>query len=507
MLENVNLSQSLEKKKFEKMLPKLELRLRTLQREAFDAGVPVVLAFEAWYGAGKGDSINKLVEVLDPRGFRVYPTMAPTKEEREHPFLWRFWRKLPAKGQMAIFDRTWYGRVLVERFYKMIAKKQWKRAYSEINDFERMLADDGCVLLKFWLHISKKEQKKRLKKFEKDPLLHWRITKEWWEQNKKYEKYDKIVEDMLEKTNTNVAPWTIVEANDKHYAFAKIYQAVSDAIEKKLSEIKQKAKDAKKTAAEQQKEVESAKHKERKTETVTASSGVLSKLNLKLALSDKEYDAELPKWQTRLRELQQEIRRKDRAVVIVYEGMDAAGKGGNIKRLTGGLDPRGFTVVPIAAPTAEEKAHHYLWRFWTRLPQTDHITIYDRSWYGRVLVERIEGFCSEEEWRRAFQEINEFERQLTDWGAILVKFWIHIDKKEQLRRFKERADSPLKNWKITQEDWRNREKLPQYERGANDMLEYTGTTYAPWTVIEGNDKRWARIKALRTVVKAIENNI
>lgn len=495
MLETVDLSVKVDKKKYEKVFPELELRLSELQRKAKDANVAVMITVDGWEGSGKGSTIKKLTEVLDPRGYRVHRVSEPEKQEREHPYLWRFWTKLPPRGRIAIFDHSWYRRVLVERVDKLAAKKEWKRAYEEINEFEKTLADDGMVFIKFWFHLTKKQQKKRIKSYEKDPILKWLVTKDDWRENRMYDKYRDVVEEMLERTHSAHAPWTVVEAMDKHHALIKVYETVIQTVEKKLEAVEKAKVVSGKVSGKKQKEVKTGAKK---------SGDILGKLNLKLALTRKEYDRELVRWQSRLRELQRDIKKKDLAVVIVYEGMDAAGKGGNIKRLTDSLDPRGYTVVPVAAPTTEEKAHNYLWRFWTKLPHTDHITIYDRSWYGRVLVERVEGFCSEEEWRRAYQEINAFEKHLADWGTVLVKFWVHIDLNEQLKRFKERQKNPLKTFKITPEDWRNREKAPHYITAANDMIENTGTKYAPWTVIEGNCKWWARIKALRTAAKAIE---
>lgn len=503
MLESVDLSVKVDKKKYDKIFPKLELRMSEIQRAAQEAGIPVMVVVDGWEGSGKGAAIKKLTEVLDPRGYQVHRVSEPEKEEREHPYLWRFWSKIPPRGRIAIFDHSWYRRVLIERVEKLAPKKEWKRAYDEINEFEKNLSDDGVVFVKLWFHISKKQQKKRIKSYEKDPILKWLVTKNDWRQQEKYGKYYKAVEEALERTHTACAPWTIVEAMDKHHAVIKMYETVIETVEKKIEDVQKARKAAAKISGKKGKDA--AKKKDGKP--AAKSGGIISKLNLKLALTEKQYAKELVRWQSRLRELQRDVQKKDVAVVVMYEGMDAAGKGGNIKRLTDSLDPRGYTVVPIAAPTPEEKAHHYLWRFWTRLPKTGHITIYDRSWYGRVLVERVEGFCAEDEWRRAYQEINEFEKQLADWGAVIVKFWVHIDLKEQLKRFRERQHDPLKIYKITPEDWRNREKAPLYITAANGMLEYTSTTYAPWTVIEGNNKWWARIKALRTVVKAVEKHL
>ena len=489
MLELVSLKQKISKAIFKEIFPRLRDRLRDLQKELWDAKIPMAIVFEGWDAAGKGTAIGSLVKRLDPRGFKVWPISAALREEALRPFLWRFWIKTPGRGQIAIFDRSWYGRVLVERMDKLCKKSEWKRAYEEIDQFERQITDDGTVLLKFFLHISKKEQRKRFKSLEQDPLLQWKVTKEDWKHHKQYDDYNAAYEEMLEKTSTHYAPWTVVPATDSRFAQIKIFDTIIAAAERALA-----AKN----------EVAKAKPKAAKKKVKSKNPTILDRVDLSLSLTEKEYKKQLRKEQVRLRALEHQLFEERRPVLVVYEGWDAAGKGGNIKRMTEFLDPRGYDVVPIAAPTKEEKAHHHLWRFWTRIPKDGHLTIFDRSWYGRVLVERIEGFCTELEWRRAFQELNEFESQLSAHGAIIAKFWIHISKEEQLRRFEARKVDDYKNWKLTDEDWRNRKKWDVYENAVVEMLQRTSTTYAPWTVVEGNCKLWARVKALRKLNNAIE---
>jgi polyphosphate kinase 2 (PPK2 family) len=236
---------------------------------------------------------------------------------------------------------------------------------------------------------------------------------------------------------------------------------------------------------------------------------MLNTIDLSVNLTKEEYVRDLIRYQLQLRVLAYQLYEQKRPLIMVYEGWDAGGKGGNIKRITEKLDPRGYEVFPIAAPKGEDKTHHYLWRFWRRLkaPDEKQILIFDRSWYGRVMVERLEGFCTEEEWKRAYREINEFERQLVDFGTILVKFWIQISKDEQLRRFEARKEIPYKAWKLTDEDWRNREKWDLYEEAVNDMLLKTSTLTAPWTIVEGNCKWYARVKALKTLVDALSGEL
>jgi len=490
MLDMVDLGKKLAKTEFKKKMPDLERRLSELQRAMKDLGIPTIIVFEGLEAAGKGTVINQLMLPLDPRGFKVHPIHPPSVEEVMRPFLIRFWKKLPSNGRISIFDHSWYNRVLGERIDKFVPHKAWERAFEEILAFERQQADDGAVIVKFWLHISRKEQRRRFKAIEKTPALSWKIGDEEWRQHEQYGKYIRAAEQMMERTNTAHAPWVVVEAHDKQYALAKVFETLietwSTAVERKKAEAA-----LPKTAP---------KFTQLPGRNVT----VLSGLDLTQKLDKEEYAKLVDKYQARLRELEYEVYIRRIPVVICYEGCDAAGKGGNIKRITERLDPRGYEVIPIAAPTKEELSHHYLWRFAQVMPKSGHLTIFDRTWYGRVLVERVEGFCSTEAWQRAFREINEFEASLANHGTVIVKFWLHIDQEEQLKRFKDRQETPWKQWKITEEDWRNREKWPQYEVAINDMLANCSTSYAPWTIIEADDKYFARIKALKTVVSAIE---
>jgi len=495
MLENVDLSKSLDKQTYKELMLELRQGLWGLQRQMLEARIPVLVVFEGWDAAGKGDSIGQLAQWTDPRGVKVHPICGALEEELFRPFLWRFWLKLPEAGRMAIFDRSWYGRVLVERIDKLCNKKEWRQAYDEINQFERQLTDDGMVIVKFWLHISKKEQRKRFRKCEKDPLLNWKVTEEDWKHHKQYNDYLQAAEEMLERTSTSNAPWTVIESTDRRYRRVKIYQTLYAAIQEGLAKKKQR----KLTDEHAPSPAEIPKLQQMST--------ILETIDLSKTLEKADYDKKLAKYQVRLRELEFECYRHRLPVVIVYEGWDAAGKGGNIRRVTAHLDPRGYSVIPIAAPTGDETQHHYLWRFWKHLPKAGHLAIFDRSWYGRIMVERIEGFCTEAEWRRAYQEIREFEQQLVNFGTVIMKFWLHISSEEQLNRFESRKENEYKRYKLTEEDWRNREKWEPYREAVVDMLRYTSTTYAPWTIVEGNDKRWARVKTLRTICEAIEQGL
>jgi AMP-polyphosphate phosphotransferase len=489
MLEAIDLSRTVEKSDYKREKDALGMKLGALQRQLLEHNIPVIVVFEGWDAAGKGTLINRLIMPLDPRGFSVHSTLEPNDEERLRPFLWRFWTKTPASGRIAIFDRSWYRRLLNDRVDGDLKPSATPAAERDIISFERQLANDGNVIIKFFLHISKKEQKKRFEKLRRNPSTAWRVTDEDLKRQRQYNDYRDAAEAMLAATDSDFAPWTIVEAEDHRFATLKIFKAMIRALEQKLSLVTQKPASVEKL-------------KDGGTGDLNVS--ILANVDLMQELEREDYRERLKKKQRRLRELEHEIYVRRTPVIIVYEGCDAAGKGGNIRRLTEQLDPRGYEVVPIAAPNDVEKRHHYLWRFWNEMPKAGHISIFDRSWYGRVLVERVEGFCPPSAWRRAYREINEMEQHITAFGAVMCKFWLQIDQDEQLRRFKERERLPHKQWKITDEDWRNRKQWDAYYAAVEEMLARTSTPYAPWTVVESNCKWFARVKVLDCVTDAIE---
>jgi len=495
VLELLDLEKQIPKETYEQVFPDLETRLGACQRAARAAGVPTVIVFEGWDAAGKGKIINRLVQALDPRGFKVHAIGPPTETDRFYPWMWRFWNLLPASGDIVILDHSWYRRLLHERLdndkSSDKSSEAWREAFDDIRDFEHQLTDSGHVLVKFWLHISKAEQKKRFEELESNEAMSWRVGKEEWRQNKKYREWLAAAEEMLERTDTANGPWTLVEATYERYVRVKVVETILAAMQGELDRRAAAPPAHRKPMPEP-------------PDTPQGRKTILDRVDLSLSLSREKYEEELDRLQERLLNLEYRLYKARLPAVVVYEGWDASGKGGNIRRLTRGLDPRGYEVIPIVAPTAEELAHHFLWRFWRRVPKAGHIHVFDRSWYGRVLVEPIEGFCTEAEWKRAYQEINEFERQLAEHGTVIVKFWLQIDSDEQLRRFQDRDKNPAKRWKITPEDWRNRDKWKQYRQCVVEMLERTSTTYAPWTILEANCKLYARIKALRTVADAVE---
>ena len=497
MLKNIDLSRKISKEEYKANKDQLEYKLAELQRKAKELNIPVIVVFEGWDAAGKGTLINDLILPLDPRGFSVYSTHSPNQEEAMRPFLWRFWNHTPERGRITIYDRSWYRTVLFERVSGNVKKKDLPNTFNDIRSFERQLADDGNIIIKFFLHISCKEQKKRFDKLHKNRATSWRVTKEDLKRQRQYNKYLSVTEEMLAETDSDFAPWTIIEAHDRRFASLKIFKTVISALDQSILSRERTTGTRKKTPAKDT----------RVDLPENMNPSILDSIDLSLSYEQDEYRPRLKKLQKQIRELEHEIYERRIPVLIVYLGWDAAGKGGNIRRLTETMDPRGYEVIPIAAPNDIEKAHHYLWRFWTKIPKAGHISIFDRSWYGRVMVERVEGFCSEAEWKRAYREINEMEKHLTNFGTILLKFWIHIDKDEQLARFEARQNDKHKQWKITEEDWRNREKWDQYQTAIEEMLFRTSTPYAPWTIVESNCKWYARVKVLDTVIKAIESRI
>lgn len=490
-LSDVDLSASLSGKKYDAQKKQLGTRINELQRAMAAANLPTIVVFEGWDMAGKGLCINRLMESMDPRNFKVHPILAPTQDERWRPWLWRFWTKLPASGRVAIFDQSWYGRVLAERVAGAVDKPQWKAGYDQINTFERDLIDDNTVIVKFFLHIDRRTQARRFKQARRTPSERWKVTEGALRRHKEYKAFEHAIDQMLARTDKPGAPWHVVPAVDWQYAVIEVYKTVIAAWEKAL---KRRQATGKVTPPLKQPAFRG----------VSVEDSPLRKADLALRLDRADYNTRLDACQTRLRQLEHLCYMHRQGVAILFEGWDAAGKGGCIRRLTSNLDPRGYEVVPIGVPTDVERAHQYLWRFACAVPKAGHITVFDRSWYGRVLVERVEGFATDQQWQRAYGEISHFEDNLRSSGMVLVKFWLQIDRAEQLRRFKDREQTPAKSWKITPEDWRNRRRWPLYEQALADMFARTSSPSAPWTIVEANDKLYARIKVLRTVIDAIE---
>jgi polyphosphate:AMP phosphotransferase len=489
MFESASLHHKVDKAAFRRQAPKLREALLNAQ---FDLGAqrrfPVLVLIAGVEGAGKGETVNLLNEWMDPRHIEVSGFAAPSDEERERPEMWRFWRALPPKGRIGVFFGAWHTLPIVERVSGELTEAEFSQHIAEILRFERMLSDEGVLLLKYWFHLSKEQQRRRLELLEKDPRTRWRVTPLDWKLYKKYDKFAKVCEPFLRKTSTGEAPWIVVSGADPRYRALTVGRHLLEALTERLTE-------------------RPAKRLPDRTPPLPApvdGLNVLRALELDRPLSKKDYDRELERWQGRLNLLSRDPRFREISVVAVFEGNDAAGKGGAIRRITGALDARRYRTVPVAAPSEEERAQPYLWRFWRHLPRRGFVTIFDRSWYGRVLVERVEGYCAEPDWMRAYTEINDFEQQLVRHGVVVAKFWLAISAEEQMKRFKEREKTSFKRFKITAEDWRNRRKWGAYERAVCDMVDRTSTGIAPWTLVEANNKHYARVKVLRTLVEAVE---
>ena len=449
-------------------IKELRERLLAQQQKLRDAKLPVVVLIEGWSAAGKGSLIKELISEIDPRFYNVVsPPIIPELELRL-PFLQQYMSAIPENGKIAFFDSGWMDSAVRGFLHHDITKTEYRNRVRQINEFERQLRNSGYLIVKIFLHIDKEEQFDRLQSLTESPQTEWRVTREDLWQHKEYKRFMEAFDDFMEKTGESAA-WHILDGSRKKTAVRDALKLITDRIDKGLTDGK--------FVGEPYEEEFPLKDMPK-----------LNNVDLSPTISDEDYKKELKKLQTRLSELHNIIYRRKIPVILCYEGWDAAGKGGNIRRVAYPLDPRGFDVHPIASPLPHELNRQFLWRFWTRLPRTGHIAIFDRTWYGRVMVERLEGFCSEKEWKRAYNEINEFERTLTDWGAVVLKFWIHIDKDTQLARFTDRQNTPEKQWKITDEDWRNREKWDLYEGAVDEMLRLTSTKNAPWYIIESNDK-------------------
>jgi polyphosphate:AMP phosphotransferase len=488
MFEAAELGRKTTKKEFEGALPSLRTRLLEAQRMLRESERPAIVIIGGADGAGKGDTLNKLQEWLDPRGLETNVFGAPTDEELERPHFWRFWRALPPAGKIGIFYGSWFTSPIVQRVYKKIADGELDQMLARIAFTEEMLARDGAIILKLWFHLSKKAQKKRLEKLESSPATKWRVSPVDWKHFELYDKFVNVSERAIRKTDTVGAPWVVIESSDDRYRDLTAGMTLVETLESRLEESKLAA----------------AANGPAPSAAIPDPVTILDRVDLKGKIADKDYDRKLARYQGRLNKLTWKGSEKKISTVAVFEGWDAAGKGGAIRRVSQAVDARLLRVVPIAAPTDEERKHHYLWRFWRHISRAGVVTIFDRSWYGRVLVERVEGFASEQEWRRSFLEINDFEEQLAERGIALAKFWLHISREEQLRRFEERGEIDWKKHKITEEDWRNREKWNAYEEAVNEMVARTSTRFAPWTLIPANDKKLARLEVIRTLGDTLE---
>jgi polyphosphate:AMP phosphotransferase len=497
MFDSVRLPHRLDKEQFAAVSEPLREKLLDAQFELAERKrKSVLLLISGSDGAGKGEVLNRLYDWLDDHYLETLSYGAPTEEERSRPLEWRYWRDMPAKGRIGLVLGSWHHRVLRERVLGKTSRDAFNTAMEQINRAEEMLYQEGVVVVKVWLHMAEDEARRRLaKKREDDGAKRTPTVIEWDDLHgaKERSRLTRIALELVEKTSTGYAPWEVVAAEDARYRDA----AVADLLLRTL----------------ERENAASARVSSVQTPFVAASpvalprASLISALDLTQRVNDDTYAASLRDLQQRITELTTARKFAHRGLVLTFEGNDAAGKGGAIRRVRAALDPRRFRVHGVAAPTDEEHARPYLWRFWRNVPRRGHVAIFDRSWYGRVLVERVEGLCSREDWMRAYQEINDFEGQLDRAGLTIVKFWLAISADEQLARLKDREARPTKRYKITPEDWRNREKWPLYEEAANEMIDRTSARRAPWTLVEANDKKFARLKVLRTIVDRLEEEV
>ncbi|MFN3987197.1 MAG: polyphosphate:AMP phosphotransferase [Rhodocyclaceae bacterium] len=490
MFESAEIGHKTSKADYEAAEPPLRAALLDAQYELLEhKSFAVVVLINGIDGAGKGETVNLLNEWMDPRQIETWAFDSPTTDESERPYMWRFWRALPPKGKIGVLFGNWYTEPMHDKVEKRIKQAELDQRLDDIARFESMLVREGVLLIKLWFHLSKNGQKARLEALESDPKTRWRVTDRDWKFYKQYERFRSVAEHVLRRTSSGDAPWHVVDGSDPRFRALSVGRIVLDALSRRL-DAAQRHWEPRQTAAP--------------LPPPDAGPNLLNSLVLDQPLAKKDYQELLEELQGRLALLTRDKAFAGRALVLVFEGHDAAGKGGAIRRVTGALDARRYRIVPIAAPTDEERAQPYLWRFWRQLPRRGKVVIFDRSWYGRVLVERVEGFCSEADWMRAYAEINDFEDELAAAGAVVVKFWLAIGKEEQLRRFEERERQPHKRFKITEEDWRNRDKWDAYERAVCDMVDRSSTERSPWTLVEANNKYFARIKVLRTICERLE---
>ncbi len=479
MFESADLDHGVPKAAYKREEPKLREALLEAQYDLKkDRRFAAILLIAGVQGAGRGETVNLLNEWMDPRFVATYAFGDPTEEERERPEQWRFWRALPPKGRIGVLFGAWHTEPIMRRVRGETSDDEFAHDTAEIARFEQMLADEGVLLLKYWFHVSQKQQKKRLKK------AHEKLEAP-------YKRFVKVSEAFLRRTSTGQVPWVVVPGGDRRYRALSFGGHLLDALRERLQARTRKLASSPPRALPLPKPIDGL--------------NVIRALKLNQPMAKSAYAKELKHAQEKLNALSRDAKFRSIAVVAVFEGNDAAGKGGAIRRVTQSLDARLYRTVPVAAPTEEEAARPYLWRFWRHIPSRGRLTVFDRSWYGRVLVERVEGLAGEPDWMRAYSEINDFEQSLARHRIVVVKFWLAISKQEQLKRFREREKVSFKRFKITPEDWRNRKKWDAYESAVCDMVDRTSTRIAPWTLVEANNKYYARIKVLKTLSRAIED--
>lgn len=463
----------------------LRVGLLSKQRALESSNKSVIIVLAGVNGAGSGEVLRALNKWLDQRYVRTYAFTKRTQEELERPAFWRYWMRLPARGNITIYAGAWYTEAITKFAKVKITKRSFERMLRHICQLESGIVNDGSIVLKYWLHLNATQQSERFDHLLANKDTAWRVTKDDIKSKKYHHAFVAGAADAIKASNTDAAPWTVLSGLEPASCAWEIGRDIETRLGNALSSEPAKPLIAVATPAKQFRDV-------------------LAEIDLTQKLSKSKYQKRLPRYQARLAELHRRAIKREISSVVVFEGWDAAGKGGSIRRITYALDPRQYQAIRVAAPTDEELAHHYLWRFWRHIPRAGHTTIYDRSWYGRVLVERVEDFAKPHRWQQAYDEINDFEQALAEHGTVICKFWLHISPDEQLRRFREREAIPHKHHKITEEDYRNRDKWSAYTEAVNEMVARTDTSWAPWNLIAANDKRYTRVKVLETLCEAFE---
>ena len=493
MFESAETGSSVEKAAFKARLPGLRVDLLNAQFDLRSADFSVLILVAGDDRLGCNSTVDVLNNWMDARLIDTEVFVEPSAEEAARPRFWRYWRVLPRTGRIGLYLGGWARHIVGARISDEIDDLEFERRATHAERFERALTDDGSLVLKFWLHLPRKELRKRIKRADGDPSLAWQIDDIDRALLKKYDKVIPVMERYVRSTDRSDAPWRIVEGVDEDYRDLTIAETVAAELRARLD-----APRARPDGSEPASTILST--------LVTHKRSPLDAVDLGASLERDEYKERLGEAQARLARLVRKLR-GGRSPVIVFEGWDAAGKGGAIRRLIRPLPARDYRVISTAAPTEEESARHYLWRFWRDIPRSGRLAIFDRSWYGRVLVERVEGFATTTEWRRAYEEINDFEDQLVRRGLVVMKFWIHIDPQTQAERFEARSRTGYKKYKITDEDHRNRLRWDDYAAAAAEMITRTSTEVSRWHLVPANNKRYARVSVIETVCEQLEHVI
>ena len=497
MFESAALGRTYSDKEFEQRAPALRLRLFNAQRQCLERRIPILIIVAGLEGSGRGDIVNMLSEWMDSKRVRNHIFWLPTDEERTRPQAWRFWRCLPPAGETGVFYDGWYSDDLRRLCCGKLDDDGFSKHMHQWCALESELADAGMGIVKLWLHLDKKTHAANVKKrLNSKGLLHFSPYDKKTAAD--YEGMVNAASRAITITDRDNAPWSIIDAADPNFRVLSVASAIIGGMERALA-----AHDARDARLKQLASLETEAASETPDGGDETLISTLDAIDLSVSRQPERYKKELRTLQESIRTLSYRTYRRGISSTLIFEGWDAAGKGGSIRRITSAVDARITRVIPISAPTDEELAHPYLWRFWRHIPRSGFVTIYDRSWYGRVLVERVEKLTPREDWSRAYAEINEFENQLTSHNNILLKFWLHISPEEQLRRFHERENIAWKQYKITPEDWRNREKWADYARAADEMFLRTSAVNAPWHIIPAENKKYGRLAVLRAYEAAL----